>query len=226
MAKSDSLWRSIQKHPVFSGGDPDEAFLLDWMEAMLSVCGEETDFTVKSLASHLERHPERWPTFIEKSQKDPLAWEALQVLIARLDEKPPKIPVEDEAKWEAGRDALNRWARDAVKVGKEAHTKSVSRGRRAGKQEWRNSLIITTMEGIRACSGKPLFDDYDETRSVAYAVAQRLGMHYPTVRAIWMKNHHILHPLRKMGLAVPFMKGLRARAVYADSAEKTKTFNL
>ena len=133
MAKSDSLWRSIQKHPVFSGGDPDEAFLLDWMEAMLSVCGEETDFTVKSLASHLERHPERWPTFIEKSQKDPLAWEALQVLIARLDEKPPKIPVEDEAKWEAGRDALNRWARDAVKVGKEAHTKSVSRGRRSGQ---------------------------------------------------------------------------------------------
>lgn len=223
MDKLDTLRSRVREHPVFPKGDPDEEFLLDWMELMLSICGEGTNFTVELLASHLEQSPERLPTFIEKSQKDPLTWEALQILIRRLDAKPLKIFEEDEAKWEAGRDALNKWARD---VATKARTKPAPRGRRAVKQGFRNSIIISAMEGIRACSGKPLFDDYDETRSVAYAVAQRLEMPYATVRRIWKKDSHILRSLRKIGLSVPFPKGLRAFPIYADPSKKRKPLEL
>ena len=218
------LWRKIREHPASYGGTPDETFLLDLMEGTLSLLPDGLDLAADHLAWTLERRPEEWPFLIERSQENRVAWKALKILLRGLYRSKAKlltVPVVDEKKWQAGLDAIRRWAYEAV-IGD--RKEPAPRGRVAGKNGTRNSVIIGTLEGIHTFCERPYMDDYKPERSACGLVADRLGIPYATIRTIWRKNQSVLRPLRKLGLTVPLLQGGQVRYLRPAPATKDTKF--
>ena len=203
-ARLAELKRRIREHPAFHGGPADEAYWLDYTEAMLALFPEGHDTMAEIMAGVALKRPEIWPAYVEASNSDLLFWKIVRVMV-RLSR-----PGASES-YNVPEDAfqcLNEWALDAAtEVRREPKERRDER-----KMMMRNLTIVIAVHGIREVSGIPYeFDEpkAGDPRSACHVVADRLGWTYGKVRSIWRKGRPLLERAQKQELVPPSRKKTR-----------------
>ena len=196
------LMDRVRAHPAFRGGPADEEYWLDFLEIYLAEFGGGLDALAKMYALNLERHPEKWHAYIERSGDDLLAYKTLQVLLTSMRDKPPgsvDCSPEEATVWQAALSSLDSWAQDvALEIIEKPKDRSDKR-----KFMLRDTMIAAAINGIHDVSGVPYELDEPrsrEPRSACHIVADRLGMPFGTVRSIWRKERSLLDRAREHDL--------------------------
>ena len=196
------LMDRVRAHPAFRGGPADEEYWLDMVEICLEEFDGGLDRFAENFATKLERHPEKWQAYIERSGDDLLAYKTLQVLLTNIRDKQPgsiSISPKKAQVWQVALNSLNSWAHDVVLE----IIEKPKDGPDKRKLMLRNAIIAAAVNGIHDVSGVPYELDEPrsrEPRSACHIVADRLGMPFSTVRSIWRKERSLLDWAREHDL--------------------------
>ena len=152
-----------------------EESILDLYEWLLARdVPSDFDGLARKKAELLVEHEGAWPSLIEDSRSNPLAWEALQALVSLLRKR--SLPL-------VFRPPLSDWILDVASGDRE---RPIVLGRRGGQFEYRYLVIAVLIKRLHDEFGRPYAPPSKD--SACHVAAERLKEPVETVRAIWRKN--------------------------------------